>query len=413
MIPNPQKHSLNENLNPVNPWLARIIYIYHNLRGESYYRERYEEACEKDDNLSWQDFLNRSFLEEFLYHNPILKKPVALVDFSYETKDILYWAGVDSLYDLLQITEEELNTLCVNNEQAKKEIATYLPTIGEELQKYSGNTTKLSLAYGYWTIPSPGASHVFNTARPTTRKEWFNEYYKLKEYIEGEEQLRRKLNEVRSGSEEDMPNVFKEFFQAIYTLFKAYDSICTSQSIKPLFFRPDDLPCETKDLQSFPNKRFLSLKELALLAIIDIFERTRLFKHHTVGEYLSATDEEMLDMAEEEYEDEDFQLLLITHSEIRLDFEIILDTIKTLASTSEAPKVQQEVEGNHERHALNEKLDPVNPWLAEAIREVRAKYPDDYLRKRYVSYNQDYPEREADWVAFLEEFALLNKTSKE
>ena len=70
-------------------------------------------------------------------------------------------------------------------------------------------------------------------------------------------------------------------------------------------------------------------------------------------------------------------------------------------------------ETNTPKHSLNEKLDPVNPWLAEAIREVRAKYPDDYLRKRYVSYNQDYPEREADWAAFLEEFALLNKTSKE
>ena len=70
-------------------------------------------------------------------------------------------------------------------------------------------------------------------------------------------------------------------------------------------------------------------------------------------------------------------------------------------------------EANSQKHSLNEKLDPVNPWLAEAIREVRAKYPDDYLRKRYVSYNQDYPEREADWVAFLEEFALLNKTSKD
>lgn len=61
-----------------------------------------------------------------------------------------------------------------------------------------------------------------------------------------------------------------------------------------------------------------------------------------------------------------------------------------------------------EKHALNEKMDPVNPWLAEAVKEVRVKYTDNYLRVRYVSFLDDCPEK--DWTGFLEELALYNKT---
>jgi len=225
--------------------------------------------------------------------------------------------------------------------------------------------------------------------------------------------LRQELNEVKPGPGEEMPDDFKEFFQAVNTLFDAYESICESQNIKPLYFRPDDLPCEAKDLKFFQNCRFLELRELALLAVIDIFERTYLFKHYTVGKYLSATDEEKLNMAEVEEENQDFQLLLITHVEIRVDFDCVMDYIKTLASAAGKPQVQQKTVSNPDKHALNEKMDPVNPWLADAVKEVRSKYSDDYLRKRYISYREDYPEREADWVAFLEEFALLNKTAKD
>ena len=64
-----------------------------------------------------------------------------------------------------------------------------------------------------------------------------------------------------------------------------------------------------------------------------------------------------------------------------------------------------------QKHDLVEKSDPVNPWLADAIRELRSKYSDDYLRKRYISYLNDYPDK--DWAAFLEEMALLNITSRD
>ena len=65
-------------------------------------------------------------------------------------------------------------------------------------------------------------------------------------------------------------------------------------------------------------------------------------------------------------------------------------------------------ETNTPKHSLNEKMDPVNPWLAEAVKEVRVKYTDNYLRVRYVSFLDDCPEK--DWTGFLEELALYNKT---
>ena len=254
---------------------------------------------------------------------------------------------------------------------------------------------------------------TFDLERPSHTPMWFSTYCSKYEHVAGEEMLLGELNEVKPGPGEEMPDDFKEFFQAVNTLFDAYESICESQNIKPLYFRPDELPCDAKDLKFFQNCRFLELRELALLAVIDIFERTYLFKHYTVGKYLSATDEEKLNMAEAEEENQDFQLLLITHVEIRVDFDCVMDYIKALASAAGKPQVQQKVETNPEKHALNEKMDPVNPWLAEAVKEVRSKYSDDYHRKRYISYREDYPEREADWAAFLEEFALLNKTAKD
>ena len=412
---------MTDNPIHINPWLAERIKEYRQQRGEEMLRNDYEIVRRMGSKLSWGQLLAHRALDSAMRWDPFLMTLACRTGLPSSISDYFYSCHIDTVADMLQLSEEEFAELAQNRGFDLKPIKDYLQEHGYKLLSCAEKTYKLStlpfihparvlFADNIWMADE---EWTFDLERPSHTPMWFSTYCSKYEHVAGEEKLLGELNEVKPGPGEEMPDDFKEFFQAVNTLFDAYESICESQNIKPLYFRPDDLPCDAKDLKFFQNCRFLELRELALLAVIDIFERTYLFKHYTVGKYLSATDEEKLNMAGAEEENQDFQLLLITYVEIRVDFECVIDYIKALASAARNPQVQQETVNNSDKHALNEKMDPVNPWLAEAVKEVRSKYSDDYLRKRYISYREDYPEREADWAAFLEEFALLNKTSKE
>lgn len=64
-----------------------------------------------------------------------------------------------------------------------------------------------------------------------------------------------------------------------------------------------------------------------------------------------------------------------------------------------------------QKHSLNKKPIPVNPWLAEVILEYRRKRWDGYLRKRYKSFQDDHPRM--GWTEFLEYTALEEKVARE
>ena len=400
----------------INPWLAERIKEYRQQRGEEMLRNDYDIVRSMGSKLSWEQLLAHRALDYAMRWDPFLMTLACRTGLPSSISDYFYSCHIDTVADMLQLSEEEFAELAQKKVFELKPIEDFLQGHGYKLLSCPEKTYKLStLPF----IPSArvlmedsiwmaGEEWTFDIERPSCTSMWFDTYCSKYEHVEGEEMLRQELSEVRPDMNEEMPSDFQEFFQAVNTLFDTYGSICESQNIKPLYFRPDDLPCEAKDLKFFQNCRFLELRELALLAVIDIFERTYLFKHYTVGKYLSATDEEKLNMAEVEEENQDFQLLLITHVEIRVDFDCVMDYIKTIASAAGKPQVQQKVEANPEKHALNEKMDPVNPWLAEAVKEIRVKYTDNYLRVRYVSFLDDCPEK--DWTGFLEELALYNKT---
>ncbi len=103
---------MTEKSLPLNPWLTDVVQLFRKSRSDSYLRDLYQMSCGKSENPSWQEFLTKSSLEVYLNKNPFLKKSLALIDLSDKAKDILYWAGVDSLYYLLQITKEELGAIC-------------------------------------------------------------------------------------------------------------------------------------------------------------------------------------------------------------------------------------------------------------------------------------------------------------
>ena len=54
---------------------------------------------------------------------------------------------------------------------------------------------------------------------------------------------------------------------------------------------------------------------------------------------------------------------------------------------------------------MDEKPDPVNPWLAEAILAFRKKYPDDKIRELYRAILCLTPNR--PWETFISEQALV------
>ena len=372
---------------PLNPWLEDIVKLYRKICGESYLREKYERSSrDKDEGLSWREFLVKSALETHLEGNPILQKPLVLMDLSDKAKDILYWAGVDSLYDLLQITAEELDAVCVDEEQAKKEITHCLAKIGKRLRSYPGRTSKRSLSYGYWTIPSPGASHCFNIGRPTLREEWFDTYYRLYGHFENEWELLDAFESVRPicFEGERMPNDYKEIFQAAGNVFACYAKCCASFHIKPRVKRP-----------KMPDLDVRSIYREALRAVVDTLERMpRLaFKDNTPGRYLGTpSDNERLAIADDLTGNECLQLLLIGHVEIKIGLENLAMTLG------------ESMLGEHrDEFVLRRK--PLTHPLAGAILRLREKLSDETLRTRYRDELEGNPD--LTWEEFITQTAIL------
>ena len=374
---------MTENKLPLNPWLAEIIQLSRNSHSVNYLQDCYKMACARGENLSWPEFLAKNSLEVQMNKNPFLRKPLELMDISDKAKDILYWAGVDKISDLLQITKEELDAICIKEEWVKEEITQYLASIGKELLSYSAKTSKLSLTYGYWTIPSPGASHCFNIARPTLREEWFKEYYRLYGHFEDEEKHRQAFETVRPicMEAELMPRDYKEFFQAAKNLFDSYEDCCAYCKIKPRVNRP---------IMPDPDVRYIYRE--ALRALIDILERTTLMKRADVGDYLSTqNDQRRLDLSEGEGHNESFQLLLICHVEVKIDIENIGLTLDEC------------LKGQH-RNEFALRQEPQKHPFSAAILRLREKVSDETLRARYRAEVEENPD--LGWEEFIVQAAL-------
>ena len=366
---------------PLNPWLADVVKQYHESgNDELHLREWYKMSCDSGDELSWQEYVIKSFLEVHLNRTPFLRKPLELLPLSDEAKDILYWAGVDKVSDLLQITKEELDAIISDNE----EITLYLAKIiGVELKSYPGRTSKYSLAYGYWTIPSPGASHCFNVARPTLRQEWFDEYYRLYGHFFGEENHRQKFESIipilidRYSMNED----YKKFFQTAEQLFDYYADCCKHCKLEPRVLMP-----------LMPDKDVRFIYREGVRALVDIFERTPLLKNNGADVYLSTDyDEIRLSIAEGENHYENFQEFLYRHVELKLGIENITITL------------QEFLKGRHRKQFILLPEHEKHPF-AGAIRRLREKVSDDALRARYKKELEKSPE--LGWEEFIVQTAI-------
>ena len=86
---------MTETSLPLNPWLTDVVQLFRKSRSDSYLRNWYKMSCDKGENLSWPEFLTKSFLEECLQKNPFLKKSLAMLDITDKAKDILYLIAAD------------------------------------------------------------------------------------------------------------------------------------------------------------------------------------------------------------------------------------------------------------------------------------------------------------------------------
>lgn len=368
---------------PLNPWLQDVVEQFRMSHSQSYLRDWYNSYCIKGGNLSWREFLLENCLEAQLREKPFLSKPLALLPLADRSQEILYWSGVDKVYDLLQITKEELDAICINDGTAKNDITRYLKRIRKEPRSYSGKTSKRSLTNGYWTIPSPGALHIFNVSRPTLRDEWFEEYYRLHGHFEGDETCAQAFETVRPNSLEGvlMPIDYQEFFQAARNLFDSYAECCEFCHIKPRVPRPE-----------MPALDVRYIYREALKAVIDILERTSLLKTAKVGDYLGTpSDERRLNIAEDEGHNQSFQLFLISQVELKIDIENIVLTLNEC------------LRGQH-RTAYFVRQRPEKHPFSDAILRLREKESDESLRARYSKELEENPN--LSWEEFIVQTAL-------
>lgn len=390
---------MTETSLPLNPWLTDVVQLFRKSRSDSYLRNWYKMSCDKGENLSWPEFMTRSSLEEFLHKNPFLKKSLAMLDITDKAKDILYWAGVDSLYDLLQITKEELGAICINEEQVKEEITQYLTKLGKELKSYPGKTSKLSPAYGYWTIPSPGASHNFNFARPTLREEWFDVYYKNYEYQAFEEELEGKLRYVKpEANNGEIPKAIFDFLQDTRYFFDAYKQVCqeNESQIHRVVEEPDEkwFTDDFEALSKFTNEHYLAIKKDVVRAMISVLENTDLLGMPTYF-FLRLKDDEKKIKIIEGLKNQNFQLMMIEYVAVRIGMDDVVAYFMELDKNAQDKKPE------------SVKPEPVNPWLAELIKLYRKGHDDnEAIREAYKQFCETNPDK--SWADYLGEEALCD-----
>ena len=389
----------------INPWLAVKLKEYRSRHSEEELRRNYETDCALGVNLSWDEYHQSRALYEAMRWDPFLQTLRANMDLDVSTRKRLYNFHIDCVADLLQLSEEEIASCGIHGYLDAKGIKKYLKKHGYRFLPGAERTYKIpslpvlaSLGkcdWNTWLVNPPGSLVEFDLSRPTLVGRWFDEYYARFEHLDGEEKFQKEFAKVKLRFPHgEIPTEYTEFFQAIGNLYESYEAICSSQYISPRFFRPGDIPDSTVELKRFPNRRYLDLWQESCKVVIDIFERTNLFQHSSAGKYLAGEMEERLKIAEVEDHDDNFQLLLITLVELRLDMEDIIILLDKAASSPG-----------------QEEPTPVNPWMAQVIMEYRQKHADEFIRKRYISYLADRPD--TPWDDFLAAVSLEYKVYRE
>jgi len=368
----------------INPWLVEKVSELRERVSEEDLRTNYELNCKEGPlkGLSWENHVLYRALRSAMNRSPFLRTRLALFDLPEKTKKGLYLLGVDCMADLLQVTEEELLALEREKGYDAREVMDYLKGLDHRLTHSPERTNKMSRTRGLWRIPLPGTALEFNLNRPTLYPEWFDVYYRRFGHFGKEEEaapvFRSAPTIVLRG--ENIPDDYKEFFSATENLFESYEKCCVECGIQPRIGLP-----------VMPDADVCGIYREGIKAIVDIFERTDLLKDVMPGEYLSATDERKLNIVESLMDHEAFQLLLISHVELKIDIENIVIFLKEC------------LEGKHSRYYA-ERVKPIDPILKRLICTLRKKVSDEMLRERYREALEQTPG--LSWEEFIIQAAM-------
>lgn len=232
-------------------------------------------------------------------------------------------------------------------------------------------------------------SEHFLLDRPSLDPAWFDEYYRLFEYTEGEEDLEKGLRHIRPEWAVLQAD-YLEYFAHLKTYWDACEAVCKKNQIRPAIPAPD-LPESGADMTGLSNDKLLVYKKDAYRALIGLLASgKRLFRHSTMSDYLEAGAEERLNIAEVEQEDGDFQMILIEAVEIRMDLAEILQDLQQYWPKYDLVRPNPDAS--------------VNPWLAGLLAIFRTTQEEGKLRECYARAAEGDPGLR--WDLFLAQEAL-------
>lgn len=366
----------------VNPWLAEKLSAY------------CSDPSGAEDNPA-------QALYQAMHRDRFLQTLRANLNLPSVILEGLYWCRIDTVADLLQFTEEELSVCAAREGFDPTPVRWLLREQGYTFLHAPQRTWKLSSLpvlrskgkgeWKPWTLASPGDLRTFDISRPMLNAWWCDRFFAGYAHVVDEEKVTGEYLDVAPPiSDGVLPADYSEFFQSVRNLYDAYEKICRSLDI-PIKIAQPSIPIYVEELQDFTNDRFLASWRNCCRIMTDVFERTSLFRKSSPGEYLMASDEGKLNIAEEELDNNDFQLLLISFVENKIDFENVLIFLKYC---SMEPRKQE----------IGQPAVPVNPRLAELILAYRSQHDDASLRKLYYACLAEHPDK--SWSDFLAESAL-------
>jgi hypothetical protein len=360
----------------INPWLESQIARLQEEVPALVLRDAYRERLQKEEDLPWPVFLMEKALTHAISRNLFLKTIRFRMELPLKTLEGLYWAGVDTVADLLQLTEEELQALSRREEVDVEAVKRFLKSHGLGLDHAPGRTIKYHPIVGFRMIPSPGAGHAFDWRRPTLCLEWFDWFYRERcgfVQLDAYDTLFPNvlLPDLAGG---DIPYDYKEIFEAAGRLWQAYEKCCAGCRIQPRVDRPH-----------LPTLEVKTLYWESWRAVIDIFERTTLLDRELVTLYLDGTDDGRLDVADG-VQDKDLEYLLVSLVEVKIDVEnIVLYFAENLKKD--------------QLYSINPGPRSVDGETASRIRDMRARASDENLRERYLKALEANPG--LSWEEFI------------
>ncbi|MBO4560672.1 MAG: hypothetical protein J5705_01730 [Bacteroidaceae bacterium] len=384
----------------MNPWLVDEVKEFRYTHSEIELRKDFANEAEMTKDLDWEDYVTWRSIIDAMNYNPFLKVPRVSMDLPEPVKEWLYWNNVDIVFDLVQMSYEELRAISGTDKTKYEQVTRFLSDNKFKLRHCPHRTYKIA-SYCFtidgcpatldrWRINPSGNVHTFNPNRPSLYPEWFDEHYRLFCHIKDEEKYCKKIIPVGAGVQDKMPQEFHELQNTLKDVWHSYYEVCIKFRLAPID-QIYHIPNNDKELRATPLYRFIELKKDALRAVISAFELTSLICCLSTHKYINEeSDERKLNITELE-RDQDLQLLMTHFVAMRIDFDNLVWYLSMFFKCSQ--------------HPCNDW--PINPWIQEAIAEYRTIYSDEQIRDQYAKSCET--KRVKTWVDFVSNQALQRK----